>query len=639
MKQKLLLGAGLAACALAWAAKDPIVMTVNGVDVPKSEFEYLYHKNSQQQVTAQPLETYADMFMVYKLKVADAKAMGIDTTSAFRKEMEQYRTELAAPYLTDSTVLNRLVDEAYERSRNEVVAQHIMLMKGRGAADNAKSKALLDSIRGVVKAGKATFEDMAKQYSADRQSAENGGSMGFITANRLPYNFELAAYTLKPGEISGIVESPMAYHILKGGERRAARGQVLASHIMKMVPPTATEAEQAKAKQVIDSLYNIVKAAPNRFEEIAMANSDDPGSAKKGGLLPWFGTGMMVPEFDAESFRLGIGEVSEPVRTRYGWHIIMKINEKGPESKAQMRPALLQRITNPQDERAVIIRDAQGAKFAKKHKAKLNDKAVSALRARIASQGLDSAFYAQPDMVIGKIGKQNLQLSGLLEKMRGVKQDDPEAALSYFNTRLDGYFYSALVEAETEWLERNEPEYRNLLGEYRDGSLLFEASRQKVWDKAAQDTEGLERYFDAHRSEYTWTDPKVKGLLVQTRNDSVAALVKARYPQLGGDTVVSTLRKEFGKDIAVDRILMSKGQNPMVDVLVFGETKAAKPSVAGFTEYFILDPVMLSAPQEMADVRGQVTSDYQAELEKAWVDELRAKYPVSINRKNLNKVK
>ena len=127
MKTKLLLGAGLGMCALAWAAKDPVIMTVNGVDVPKSEFEYLYHKNSQQQLTAQPLDDYVEMFVNYRLKVADAIADGVDTTASFRQEMAQYRHELAAPYMADSVLLNNLVKEAWQRSADELQVSHIML--------------------------------------------------------------------------------------------------------------------------------------------------------------------------------------------------------------------------------------------------------------------------------------------------------------------------------------------------------------------------------------------------------------------------------------------------------------------------------------------------------------------------------
>ena len=89
MKKTVMAGIGLGAAALMFAAKDPVIMTVNGVDVPKSEFEYLYHKNSQQQINPQNLDEYVEMFKLYKMKVADAKAEGIDTLSSFIKETEQ----------------------------------------------------------------------------------------------------------------------------------------------------------------------------------------------------------------------------------------------------------------------------------------------------------------------------------------------------------------------------------------------------------------------------------------------------------------------------------------------------------------------------------------------------------------------
>ena len=84
----MLVGVGISAFALALAAKEAVVMTVNGVDVPKSEFEYLYHKNSQQQMSPQPIEDYVELFKLYKLKVADARAEGLDTVETFKKEME-----------------------------------------------------------------------------------------------------------------------------------------------------------------------------------------------------------------------------------------------------------------------------------------------------------------------------------------------------------------------------------------------------------------------------------------------------------------------------------------------------------------------------------------------------------------------
>lgn len=106
---RLFFVAGFAVASLCSIAKDPVVMTVDGKDVLKSEFEYLYHKNSRQQLEPQTIDDYVEMFKLYKRKVADAKACGIDTTATFRDEMRQYRRELAAPYLVDSTFIDALV--------------------------------------------------------------------------------------------------------------------------------------------------------------------------------------------------------------------------------------------------------------------------------------------------------------------------------------------------------------------------------------------------------------------------------------------------------------------------------------------------------------------------------------------------
>ncbi len=238
MKTKILFAAGLGACALAWAAKDPVIMTVNGVDVPKSEFEYLYHKNSQQQMATQPIDEYVDMFVNYRLKVADAIASGVDTTAAFRQEMAQYRHDLAAPYLADSLYLNKLVREAWERSKDEVQASHIMIFKKGNAAEDAAGKALLDSLKSEINKG-ADFAALANQFSQDRGTNQRGGDLGFMVAGRYPYSFEEVAFSMKPGEVSDVVETRMGYHLIKVNDRRPARGTVRVGHILLTDPTDA----------------------------------------------------------------------------------------------------------------------------------------------------------------------------------------------------------------------------------------------------------------------------------------------------------------------------------------------------------------------------------------------------------------
>ena len=626
--------------ALCWAAKDPVLMTVNGNAVPVSEFEYLYNKNSQQQLSAQPVDEYMDLFEVYKLKVADARAAGLDTTESFRKDMEGYRRDLAKPYLVDSAFIRNLAQETYDRSREEAEARHIMVMKGN---DNARGRALLDSLRGAALAG-ADFGELAYQYSEDRSAKNNRGNYGYITVGTFPLEFEKHAFALKDGEISEVFETPFAYHIMKGGKHRPARGQVLTAHIMKMVPPGSTPEVEARAKAAADSLYNVVVADPAIFAQIAKAESDDPGSAQKGGDLPWFGSGRMVAEFDSAAFALNVGEISKPVRSQYGYHIILKKDAKGPESFDEVKASVERAVANPQDERFRLNRENTAARLAKKHKGSVNAKTLALLKDRAAVNGLDSVFYVETEvgslaaLPIVNIGKKSYPVSDFIAGYREAIVPDVEKAQGTLESSANGYLYNKLVETEEEWLDANEPDYHNLLTEYREGSLLYEVSVEKVWDRAAKDKEGLAAFFEANRQNYKWDKPHVKAILVQAANDSVGKAVRDRMAVLGNDTVVTTIRREFKGLATAEKVLVEEGQNAMVDNIVFG-APAVTPLNSAYTVYYLWEPKVIDAPEEVGDVRGLATSDYQNELEREWIEELKARYAVTKNEKELNKLR
>lgn len=637
MKTKMLVGVGVSAIAFALAAKEAVIMKVNGVDVPKSEFEYLYHKNSQQQMSPQPIEDYVELFKLYKLKVADARAEGLDTIASFRKEMEQYRHDLAAPYLTDSAYLNKLLDETFKRAQEEVESRHIMLFKTQDPAQNEVLRNRADSIQKELKNG-ADFEELVKKFSGDRSSNTKGGSMGFVPPMMLPYSFETAAYSLSEGEISDVVETTSGYHILKGGKRRPYE-EVLASHIL--ISSDSPE-KDASAKHLIDSLYNVVKADPSQFADVARRFSDDQGSGAQGGKLGWFGHGKMVQEFDSVSFAIPDGSISEPFKTRFGYHIIYRQDHKTGRSMNDVKPRFMYLISTGQDyDRTKMIRDNQTRNLAKKNKGMLNEKTLNDMRADIAKTGLDSAFYLKWENAskdIASIGKKNYSIPDFIGYAGKPMMPNAAAAENIFTEMVDRYYNHILIEAEEDNLLLSKPEYSNLYREYVDGSLLYEVSVKKVWDKAAKDEEGLQNYFDQNRSKYRWTEPRAKGYLVQTTTDSVAELVKSRAAVLGRDSLVNTIRKEFPKEVSISRVLETKGSNAMIDNLVFGGPEA-KPSSSRYTTYFILDPRVIIEPEELQDVKGLVTSDYQTQLQEAWENDLRRKYPVEVNEKVLKKVK
>lgn len=641
MKKPIAAGIGLFTVALAFAAKDPVIMTINGVDVPKSEFEYLYNKNSAQQVNPQTLEEYLEMFKLYKMKVADAKAEGLDTLPSFLKETDQYRHDLAAPYMVDSAYLNQLVQEAFDRSKREVDAYHIMLFKTRDAAKNVEARQRMDSIKQVLDNG-GDFADLAQRFSQDRGSSAQGGHMGWIVAGKYPYSFEVVDFALPEGKISDVVESPVGYHVLKGGKSREARGRVKASHILLLAK---TDQEKAAARVRIDSIYGAVKGHPEKFADLAKRLSQDPGSARQGGQLPWFGTGEMVGAFDSVAFAMPVGEISEPFATPYGYHIVYKQEARAGVPFETFKKAQLSRMNTPQDERNALIRKHLTDRLAAKYKVKENAGNLEAFRNYLKTNGIDSTFVANwvdganSSLPLFTIGKKSYNASEVASRLKHDKPVEGMVAVEMLQNGYDSYLASVLLELEEDDLAKTEPEYRNLLKEYVDGSLLYEVSVRKVWDKAANDTEGLNEYFAKNKAKYTWDKPHVKGYFVQTVNDSVAGLIRQRMAELpDNDDLAQTIRKEFPKQVAIEKVLVAKGGNPMVDHVAF-QGPDAESSIKAYPVYFMVNARILNAPEEVADVKGTVTSDYQNEFQAAWEKELRSKYPVKVNEKVLKSVK
>ncbi|MDE7126229.1 MAG: peptidylprolyl isomerase, partial [Muribaculaceae bacterium] len=294
---------------------DPVLLTVNGKDITLSEFEYLYNKSNSQQQQAQPVSEYLDMFVNFKLKVADAEAAGLDTTASFRKEYDDYRHQLAEPYLVDSTAIESMLRRAYSHMLEDVSVSHVML-------NGPDAPRMLDSLRNEILAGNTTFEDVALHYSIDPSAKRNMGRMGYVPAGATPYLFEDAMYEANVGEISPVVFSGLGYHIIRVDDRRPAKGEVQASHILKQTRGFSDD-RKLQARNQIDSIYDLVKNGAD-FAEVARRESEDPGSAAQGGSLGWFGAGRMVQPFDSISFALPDGAISQPFETPFGYHIIKK---------------------------------------------------------------------------------------------------------------------------------------------------------------------------------------------------------------------------------------------------------------------------------------------------------------------------
>ena len=229
MKLKMILASCLmSVAAIGQTTNDPIVMTVAGVDVPRSEFEYSYNKNNTDGVIdKKTVEEYVDLFVNYKLKVQAALDARIDTTTAFRTEFSQYRDQQIRPtYVTDDDMLkeaHQVYDQTVEMIGPDglVNAAHILMLVPQKAteAQQQEAKRRIDSVYTALQAG-ANFEELAKQVSQDAGSAVRGGVLGWFSRHQMVKEFEDEAFALQPGKMSKPFLSPYGWHIILVKERK-----------------------------------------------------------------------------------------------------------------------------------------------------------------------------------------------------------------------------------------------------------------------------------------------------------------------------------------------------------------------------------------------------------------------------------
>ena len=585
--KKLVIFAAATAMSVMALAQSETLMTINGKAVSAEEFLYIYEKNNQAgAVDPKTMDEYLDMFINFKLKVAEAEAQGIDTTASFIKELKGYRAQATPKYMQDEAAMDSLVEMSWRHLSKDRRAAHIAIQCPMNAdvTTEAEAQAKINEAyervtigKGVMKGkGKKAklvrqkveaFDKVAREMSTDPQVQETGGELGWITPFRYVYPLEEAVYNTPVGKVSEPFRTQYGFHIVLV-EEEIDHKEVKASHIMKMVQ--ADSLNEAK-KALIDSLAKVV--TPENFAEVAQRESDDRGSSARGGSLGWFGKGMMVKQFEEAAFSMENGQISAPVRTQYGWHILYKEDERGIQPLDSMRAQIHRQVLR--DERA----NEADKSFIRKARAEYN----------LPAEMSDADVKAYVD----------------------------------------------------EHLEEKYPEFRNLVQEYHDGILLFEVSLKEVWDKAAKDTAGLEAYFKANKKNYTWDKPHYKGYLVQAKNEKVAkaaeSIIKNAQPDSVDKYVESRLNTDSVKFVKVQYGLWEVGRNKLVDRFGFKQRDAYKPN----PDYPVVRCVgkKIKAPQTWDDEKGKVTTDYQDYLEAQWVKALREKYPVVINQEVWEKIK
>lgn len=623
---------------------DPVIMTVNGKNILKSEFEYIYNKNNPATSSdRKSLDEYVAMFVKFRLKVAAAEAEGLDTLSSFRTELDGYRRQLIEPYLTDKKAEENIFQEAYNRMKENVEVSYIFInIPEPGTSSDtltAYKKAL--SIREKSLKRNTDFNQLAVEYSEDPTAKNNRGYLGYIPVFNAPYEFENLVYNMQSGEISMPTKFQKGYFIIKVTNRRADQGEFLVSHILKLVSKDADSQTQIAVEQKINDIYQKLKDGSN-FAATAKQESDDKGTAVKGGDLPWFGTGRMTKQFEDAVFAMQKGELSKPFRSEYGWHIVLLKDKRSLPPYEEKKKELIEKMSNNPRQNAGT--NALIEKLKKEYNFTSNQTSYQLLY-QMADNGFpfDSLFINELKTKKGdlfQLAGKNYSIKDFAEFVSYNPQTHTTLALDAMKEKLQEFEGFSILDYENKHLESKYPDFGHLMQEYRDGILLFSISNREVWEKATKEKELIQSFFEKNKSNYKWELPHYKGYIVQCKDSKVAKAAKKLFKKLPEDSIRTVLTREFNKDgksqIMITKGLFEKGVNPIVDKLAFKTGTMKVDSL--FPEVFLSGKNLKYTPESYTDVRGDITSDFQNYLEEEWVKSLKQRFKVEINEEVLRSV-
>ena len=626
------------------------LLKIDGETSDREEFLYILNKNRQKDaapISRTEFEENFELFVDYKLKVKYAMDLGMHKTKAFSDEFSAFKDQLKKPYLLENSLTEGELRKAYSRMQEIVKASHILFQFPQNASkeDSIAVFKMAEKIKAEAEAGE-DFHQLAVQHSDDPSASSNKGSLGYFTALQMVLPFEEAAYNLKVGEISSPIISDFGYHIIKLEDRRPNPGQLHVSHLL--IRSAGAEEDQMAFNKINQIHQNLIEN-PSQWLELVKTYSEDPGSKANKGMIPWFGVGSIVPEFEHAAFSLSKkGDFSAPVKTEYGYHIIRLEGAKPVPPFNEVLPTIKSNILR--DSRSNLIKDQVLAMQKAKFKVTENSQLINSLKnAFSSSSGRPVAqLYIKLEGLSNKgdklIVRSEWKDATIQDFIAYLKKEGPSVNTllnASFDEVYGDYLENLLATWEEEHLYQNNKDYRQLVNEYKNGMLLFELMNNEVWQKALEDSTGQRNYFQNNTDNYMWSK-RVKALIVKaiksqniskveswlstkTLTDSLSTELKNRF--LEKNTLLFTVEQktfevdnnELLSELDLNQTYHKLHQNEETVLIVLGETLPARQ-------------------KKYEETRGRLIQDYQQYLETKLITELKQKYTIQVNEDEKEKI-
>ena len=630
------------------SSQDNFLIKIGEEFIFPSEFLNIYNKNkvdSDTLIKSDEIDEYLNLFINFKLKVIEAESLGMDTLLSFKKELAGYRNQLSKSYLSDTKVTDDLLKEAYERLKFEINASHILISLESTATPEDTLNALM-KIKKITSEyyNGASFEDLAIKYSDDPSSSKNRGELGYFSALRMLYPFESAAYNTKVGELSGPVRTNYGYHILKVNDKRKSRGDVKVAHIM--IVNDKKNKSDSLAKNKIFEIYNLLNNG-NNFNDLAKKYSDDKKSGSNGGELEWFGVTNkinMYESFADASFKISkIGDISEPIKTKAGWHIIKLLDKKDLPIFSEIESTLKSRVEK--DSRSQKSRDALIKRCKDFYNFKENKKYLNVFF-KISSKDFLNATTSLD--LFESPGKLLFSLTFNGKKTLFYSKDFADFILNFKNSFKDKensrliidelyrmFVEQSIINFENQNLELRYNDFALLMDEYHDGILLFDLMNKMVWSKAVKDTLGLKNFYNSFINE-TKLDKYFEP-------ERLVKKVYETYSEKNNKKLLKYLARGFSDDVLTQKF----NKESSLNLKIYDEVVPVRDNLdiqreSYLSGVFYVNLVVDSLERSikpMSDIKGLVISDYQNFLENEWLSILKKKYKITINQNILTLLK
>ena len=619
------------------------LFSVGDKDVSTDEFLYVYGKNKDigNQIDPKTADEYLDLYVRFKRKVLQSESEGRDTLNSFKMEFNNYYRQLLKPYLTDKEIDKKIIAEAHERLKLDIRVSHLMLdlPKDPSPSDTLKIFNKIIDLKNRILQGES-FEELARSISSDTYSARNGGDLGYFTAFNMVYPFENAAYNAQLGELVGPIRTNYGYHILKVTDKRKSRYKMSAAHILIL---DSEEIPKEDAQIRINEIYDRLVSGES-FKMLARKYSEDKSSISRGGEFPAFGLNQMLPEFEDAVYSLSKdGDFSKPFKSELGWHIVKRIKKYDVPELEKMEAEITGKIRR--DERSSISRKSFILRLRERYQLEIFNASFEAIIKGL-KKGKKLSRYKKPVFSYqGPSDKKYVTQQDFAKAFQDQAIRSPE--ISEY-TVLESIIENTLMKEAELRLPYENKEFKYLAQEYREGILVFDLTREKVWDAASKDSMKIKDFFQKNLSNYQWKERRT-GAIFNTSSSRIfrraEGLLKKGVPAekvlrlLNTKDPLALSINEFS-NLEIGNEPSSLNEKRFLSVMD-SDLKSGLATISDELGYSIIQisEIKPPGPKNLSDCRGQVIADLQDSLEADWDDELMRKYPLTMNSSEWNRIK